>query len=293
VQLVAEDERLRTVRDAVGDVAVPARPERVLPLGFAAVDALIVLGVRPAAAPLHMSHAAGSIADYQRPFLPGIETYSVVDEGLGRILELRPDLILAEAGTPFSLDALRAIAPTVILGSAGAERRLLDVATALGLRARAEAKLAEHAAKMARARRLLAPAAATEKVALLRLHQKQFRLYGDSLGCVSVLFGDLGFTPASLVQRRVVEPGRAESALDEESLSLLDADRIFLYVDPPARERTMALLDRNPVWQSLPAVRAGRVHTVSGAIIWDTILARERIADDVLEAYGQERIFGI
>ena len=215
---------------------------------------------------------------------------SVFDAGLERILATHPDLILADAGTPFSIDQLRRVAPTVVMRVASAEQRLLDVGTVLGLRDRAEARLAEHAEKMQRARALLAPFAATETVALLRVHQKQFRLYGDRLGCAPVLFDVLGLRPSPLVQRRVIEPGLSQSPLSEESLALLDADRVFLYVDPPAQARTHLLLARNPVWRTLPAVRAGRVHRLTSAIIWNSVLARERMVDDVLEAYGQERI---
>lgn len=292
VERVREDANERTLRDALGEVTVPAHPTRVLPLGFTATDALVVLGVTPAAAPLHMSHAEGDFADYARPYLRGVPSLSVFDAGLERILATHPDLILADAGTPFSIDQLRRVAPTVVMRVASAEQRLLDVGTVLGLRDRAEARLAEHAEKMQRARALLAPFAGTETVALLRVHQKQFRLYGDRLGCAPVLFDVLGLRPSPLVQRRVIEPGLSQSPLSEESLALLDADRVFLYVDPPAQARTHLLLARNPVWRTLPAVRAGRVHRLTSAIIWNSVLARERMVDDVLEAYGQERICG-
>ncbi len=73
----------------------------------------------------------------------------------------------------------------------------------------------------------------------------------------------------------------------------MDGDRIFHFTWDKGDGEGDALAEdvlSDPLWKSLSAVRAGRVHAVSDAI-WNTpggILAARLMLDDIARIYGVE-----
>jgi ABC-type Fe3+-hydroxamate transport system substrate-binding protein len=281
----------RLVHGAFGATRVPAQPQRVVAFGMTVTDQLIVLGVKPVAAMLHMSRLGGRFADHERPFLAGVDGLPY-DVGITGLAAERPDLILVSSPQNLlSLDQLGQAAPTVAIGSIDPRQQLRDVAAVVGRSEEATRKLAEYDAGLALARQRLAPFAG-QTVALLRLHLKQFRLYGDKLGGAPAIYDELGLHPPPFVKEHVISKDLMTFSIRDEMLPELDADQILVFVDPPSREHMRHLLAENPLWQATPAVQAGHIHYVSSALIWDTILAREHITDEVLRAFDLPPVFG-
>ena len=79
----------------------------------------------------------------------------------------------------------------------------------------------------------------------------------------------------------------------KESIPDMDGDRIFHFTYDNGDGEGDALANEvleDPLWQSLSAVQAGRVHAVSDAI-WNTaggILAARLMLEDIARIYGVE-----
>jgi iron complex transport system substrate-binding protein len=291
IEIVGEESGARLVRHPLGTARVPLHPRRVLALDPPVTDCLILLGVRPVGAPILGNLGGSGFMDYQRPYLDG--TAGVLGwEGAEAYLRLRPDLILGAGTGGGALAVLERIAPTVVAGRAGPKERLVDVGAALGLPEVARARIAEYDAGLAEARRRITPVLEDQTVAIVRLHMKQQRLYGDTLQGAPLFYRELGMRPSPFVQRAVIDRKLDRVWLGEEEIAELDADHIFLFADAPARERTLALLEQSPVWAAMPARRRRQVHVGSSAFVSATLLAREHLVDEVLVALGKEPIFG-
>ena len=104
----------RTVTDATGKtLALPARPERILPLSEPTLDATLALGLRPIATTA--GRGQNAIPSYLSSRAKGIESVgSLGAPNLEQVAELAPDVILLD-GTAFQdaavVDKLRQIAP--------------------------------------------------------------------------------------------------------------------------------------------------------------------------------------
>lgn len=111
-----------TIESALGSAVIPAKPERVITLGWGSADTAQALGVTPIG--VEIDSWAGDADGYQPWFRTAVEEsgeelptvitmYPELD--LEAVLALDPDLILAPNSglTPEQYDALAAFAPTV------------------------------------------------------------------------------------------------------------------------------------------------------------------------------------
>jgi iron complex transport system substrate-binding protein len=129
--------------------------------------------------------------------------------------------------------------------------------------------------------------ATEEEVSLIRFLPGQIRIYQlDSFS--GVLLRDLGFKRPEIqnVEAFAIMTGK-------ESIPDMDGDRIFHFTWDTGDGEGDALTEDvlgDPLWRSLSAVQAGRVHAVSDAI-WNTaggILAAELMLADIARIYGIE-----
>jgi len=122
---------------------------------------------------------------------------------------------------------------------------------------------------------------------VIRFLPGQIRIYQlDSFS--GVLLKDVGFDrPANQnVEEFAIRTGK-------ESIPDMDGDRIFHFTWDTGDGQGDALAEEvlaDPLWQSLSAVQAGKVHAVSDAI-WNTaggILAARLMLEDIARIYGVE-----
>lgn len=284
--LLSSAANAREVTDATGPVEVPDAPQRVVVLTNEGTEAVLALGVTPVGAVNSWNgdpwwdHIAARMGDA----VP-VGKESAVN--LELIAALEPDLILANLQRHEEIrPQLTAIAPTVmsreLRGDWKDNMRLY--AAALGRSDAAEAAIADYDAQVAALSADLGDHL-KEKVSVIRFLPGQIRIYQlDSFS--GVVLRDLGFDrPANQnVEAFAIRTGK-------ESIPDMDGDRIFWFTwetgngegDAAARD----VLD-DPLWQSLSAVKAGRVHEVSDAI-WNTaggILAARLMLRDIRGIYG-------
>jgi iron complex transport system substrate-binding protein len=99
----------------------------------------------------------------------------------------------------------------------------------------------------------------------------------------AVLYQDLGLAVPELVRTVSDGEGGIWKSVSMEALAKLDADHIFL-INSDKASGSEAL--RDPIWQSLPAVKNGNVHEYGPETSWlyTGTIANSQMIDDVLES---------
>ncbi len=276
----------REVDHALGTTEVPDEPQRVVVLTNEGTEALLALGVTPVGAANSWNgdpwwdHIADAMAD-----ATPVGTESAVN--LELVAALEPDLIIGNAQRHEEIfPQLSTIAPTVmsqeLRGDWKVNFRLY--AEALGRVAEGDAAIAGYDAVVANLVEKLGPAL-DEEVSVIRFLPGQIRIY--QLNSFSgVLLGDLGFARPEIqdVDAFAIFTGK-------EAIPDMDGDRIFHFTwdkGDGAGDSLAEEVQSDPLWQSLSAVQAGRVHAVSDAI-WNTaggILAANLMLQDIARIYG-------
>lgn len=284
VRVVATTDTGRTIRHHLGETKVPLAPQRIVSLDVA--DNLLTLGITPiAVGDWEQSYLSDALAD-----VPTVG--SALEPNLELISSLTPDLILLHTEGDFALDQydlLNQIAPAVVVTDPEENFRLSEreVGLVLGQAEAVEARIAEYEARIGNARTQVADRIGDGTVALVNVRQDHYRLYGIKVGYTGpFLYGELGMTPAALVQELVTEDANIHISL--ETLPRLDADSIFVLYQTTLTQQWQEL-QAQPLWQALPAVQAGHVYTLTGNYWYASgLLAHEAKIADVLRALERD-----
>ena len=254
-QVVSTAEATRVVEHAKGQSEIPAEPQRIVTLHNVFAEALTALGLspvgsveRPSGMPVQLAAALANTTSVGHHSEPDFEL----------VLGLEPDLILAQDSQQGDNYArLSAIAPTLLLDEPDAEWRdwYRGLGAALGKTDAAEAAIAAYDEKAAAIRAALAEQRPGETVLLLRVREKDMRVYGGARRSGPVLYQDLGLTPHAMVP---LDEDHQEISF--ENLPELTADHIFIMVEDAEK---MTTIEQSDLWQRLPAVQAGHVYKVN------------------------------
>lgn len=276
----------RDVTDSMGTVTVPDAPKRIVVLTNEGTEALLALGVTPVGAA--NSWNGDPWWDHISDAMDGAEPVGKESAvNLELIAALEPDLILANKQRHEEIyPQLTAIAPTVMSKELRGDWKINFrlYAEALGKEQEADAAIADYDASVADLREKLGDHL-NEEVSVIRFVPGQIRIYQlDSFS--GVLLKDIGFhRPANQnVEEFAIRTGK-------ESIPDMDGDRIFYFTYDTGDGKGMSLEEEvlaDPLWQSLSAVKAGKVHQVSDAI-WNTaggILAAKLMLQDIAGIYG-------
>ncbi len=276
----------RDVTDSMGTVTVPDAPKRIVVLTNEGTEALLALGVTPVGAA--NSWNGDPWWDHISDAMDGAEPVGKESAvNLELIAALEPDLILANKQRHEEIyPQLTAIAPTVMSKELRGDWKINFrlYAEALGKEQEADAAIADYDASVADLREKLGDHL-NEEVSVIRFVPGQIRIYQlDSFS--GVLLKDIGFhRPANQnVEEFAIRTGK-------ESIPDMDGDRIFYFTYDTGDGKGTSLEEQvlaDPLWQSLSAVKAGKVHQVSDAI-WNTaggILAAKLMLHDIAGIYG-------
>ncbi|AJY45873.1 ABC transporter substrate-binding protein [Martelella endophytica] len=276
----------RSITSAMGTVDVPDQPQRVVVLTNEGTEAVLALGVQPVGAVNSWhgdpwwDHIDGAMGDA----VP-VGTESAVN--LEMVAALEPDLILANRQRHEEVyPQLSAIAPTVMSEELRGDWKVNFelYAAALGQDEKGREVIAGYDTAVADLRAKLGDAV-DEKVSVIRFLPGQIRIYQlDSFS--GVLLKDIGFDRPDNqnVDAFAIRTGK-------ESIPDMDGDRIFYFTWETGNGEGEAMegeVLNDPLWQSLSAVQAGRVHAVSDAV-WNTaggIIAARLMLDDIARIYG-------
>jgi iron complex transport system substrate-binding protein len=276
----------REVEHAMGVTEVPDDPQRVVVLTNEGTEALLALGVMPVGAANswngdpwwdHITEAMGDAVP--------VGTESAVN--LELVAALEPDLILGNAQRHEEIyPQLSTIAPTVLSQELRGDWKinLRLYAATLGREEEGTEVIAGYDAAVEELGAKLG-SALEEQVSVIRFLPGQIRIYQlDSFS--GVLLQDVGFQRPAIqdVDEFAIFTGK-------ESIPDMDGDRIFHFTydtgDGEANAMARDVLD-DPIWQSLSAAQAGRVHAVDDAL-WNTaggVIAARLMLEDIARIYG-------
>lgn len=244
-----------------GEVTIKKAPERVVALTVASADALISLGVQPvavAADPDTLQAAfpwmVDSIKDVSNNKL--VSPSGVPDAEA--IAQIHPDLIVGETWLfkdQAAYDQVNKIAPTVVANSTALnvdwDQRLLNAAAALNKTDEAKTIIADIRAEFTKVGEQV-PDIADKTYQFVRVDPDG---YGFGNGSVLGLFG---LKPASNQDNTQNGP-----PLSKENTAQLNADLLGVWA--PAKQLRDGL-DKDPLFQNLPAVKNGTVFYADLAI---------------------------
>lgn len=248
---------------SLGNIEIPAAPERVAALSLADSDIAYAFGYSP-------------LSIYQNPFAESglwpwlAEKYEAQETTIfptnsvpvEKILELNPDIILAGGRSDvatFYAD-LSAIAPTTAW-QAGVfndswQEQTLFAGRALGKQARAAQLVSETEASIATLSEAF-PQIAGKTFSLSFLHSEAAlnTIYREQDFAVQ-FFKNLGFELSPELAELAAKEGAFQGNLSLETLNLIDADVVMLAFSSAEMQ---AAYDANPLYQQLAAVKEDRV----------------------------------
>lgn len=245
----------RLVKHAMGQTEIPLAPERIVTLHNVFAEALVVMGLSPIGS---VDRPSGMPTQLLESLAGTISVGLHSDPNFELVLTLEPELILAqEAQQGDNYERLSAIAPTLLLNEPDNEWRewYHGLGEALGRTEEVDAAITAYDDRAAATRAVLAEERGDETVLLLRVREKDIRVYGGARRSGPVLFNDLGLTPHEMVP---LDDDHTE--ISAENIPWLTADHIFLMVEDVDR---MTSIEQSELWQRLPAVQAGQVYPVN------------------------------
>ncbi|NUU15690.1 iron-siderophore ABC transporter substrate-binding protein [Cellulomonas humilata] len=264
----AEDIFPVSIDSTLGTADIPAKPERVVTLGWGAADIAFSLGTTPVG--IEADTWGGDADGYQPWFREAVEesgdelptTIAMYPElDIDAVVALEPDLVLApQSGLDqATFDQLSALVPVVAYPGEPWQTSLEDQVTiaaeALGVPEKAEALLAERQAAI--------DDAANENPELSGL-TFAYVYGGDQPGALSVyLPGDprvelltgLGLQLAPSVSTLTSSPGTFVATLGLENADQLnDAQLLFTWFNDTDEQ---AATEAQPLWAQIPAFASG------------------------------------
>lgn len=255
-QEASSSDKTITVRDAKGEVEIPAEPKRIVDLSGNS-DILSLLGYSVAGTANSDAYDYTQLPTYLQEPLQGAKIlgYSIQDTmDIEGILELHPDLIIISGVQEKMYEQLKKIAPTLMVELAQTDWRQ-DVNTFARMmqqedRAASWLKSYDEKAKKAGAAVRKANGEDTTYLALLASGGQLFVF--DAAGIGSVLYEDMGLKkPANMPRQDSI----SLPVISYEGLADLDADHLIVV----GTDADMKALKKNSIYKSMQAVKNNRV----------------------------------
>lgn len=255
-QEASSSDKTITVRDAKGEVEIPAEPKRIVDLSGNS-DILSLLGYSVAGTANSDAYDYTQLPTYLQEPLQGAKIlgYSMQDTmDIEGILELHPDLIIISGVQEKMYEQLKKIAPTLMVELAQTDWRQ-DVNTFARMlqqedRAASWLKSYDEKARKAGAAVRKANGEDTTYLALLASGGQLFVF--DAAGIGSVLYEDMGLKkPANMPRQDSI----SLPVISYEGLADLDADHLIVV----GTDADMKALKKNSIYKSMQAVKNNRV----------------------------------
>lgn len=293
-KMFSEEAGRKVLTHKYGKTVLPEKPQRIAVVGLE--DTAISMGLPIVAA--HVVDSSYLYGDFKKL---GIANISINADtrtiNLEEVQAIQPDLILLrDSYDKNAYNALSKIAPVAPLDLQKAEITELAAAEAAGYPELGEKRLKDYYAKVKAARMRIKSRIGDSTVAYLRVLKKELRLYPYSTNRISsFLYELLNLRPDPMAVE--LDTAKNNMALSMESLPDIRADYIIVssgYGANSANSQEAAAkhyeeLRTDPLWNALPAVRAGNILDVD-SLIWNAhgLIAKELAIDDLDRWLGGE-----
>ncbi|KAA6451213.1 ABC transporter substrate-binding protein [Bacillus swezeyi] len=281
-------EETRVVETVNGDITVPAKPKRVVTIGYAAT--MLAFGIKP------LGETGKYLASpYIKDQVTGVKNIGAKDGvsvSVEKILDLKPDLIVSMTNDSKVYEKLSKIAPTVVYPFGtfkDAREEMKTFGELLGKEKEAEEWTKTFNQKMKAVRAKIKDAAVQDETfSLIGAYAKSLYIYGSyGYRGGEAIYQQLGLTPPDSVKKDAIDAADGYKVISFEVLPKYAGDYIF--VD----ESYNGTLDQdNPVWKSLDAVKKGRVFFLDPDRFWPydpnaVQVQAEEIADMIVKQKKQ------
>ncbi len=274
----------RTITDVIGEVEVPANPQRVVVLDGPQLDACLAVGVKPVGAVTGFEGAA--FPAYLGDMTEGIENVGTISEpNLEKIIALEPDLILGSNLRNEEIHHLLVeIAPTVFSEAVSDDWRGNFELFTNALNKQDEAKEISGAfdARLEEFRAATDGERGEWVISIVRFLADHVRLY-NTTSFIGTILTAADLTLPESQQGPDPETGSIFTQISLEQIHLADGTHIFTcaYGDP--KDTQAAEFASSTLWQSLQAVQDDRVYWVDDDFWMVAIgyLAANRVVDDL------------
>ena len=262
----------RTISTVMGDVEIPANPQRVACYTWA--GDLVSLGITPVISnDADLASMSEVLAGTQKSLFENPEEIMAAD----------PDLIIIRDKDDY--ETYSKIAPTLVVEyDTPLEERMAFFGEVFGLEDKAQELLDAFHAKVERYVQDFKDKGLYGKTVVIAFpNENSVWVYGDDFGFGGqLLYPTLGFQVTDLVQEKLIDTKEQRGEISWELVNdYLDADFIEIYL-PDAALQTM--LDNNDVWQAVPAVKNGNI------ITYDSQYDRKSlyVMDKALDSYHDQ-----
>lgn len=273
--------------DGLGnEVTIPANPQRIIASYLE--DYLVALGVKPVA----QWSVPNGIQDYLQGDLKDIPTIAY-DLPFEAVTSFTPDLLILGSNSTVDggkYDQYNKIAPTFVLGdevNSDWRKALLKIGEVLQKKDQAQKVLDDYEVKASDAKTKLQAVIPDQSVAAIWLVANKFYVVSDKLSSGAVLYNDLGLKVPNVVKEISAAGTGSWNEISLEKLADLDADHLIL-INSDKATGSEALKD--PIWQSIPAVKNGHVYEYEATSSWLYYgpVASSQMIDNVLKDIAKQ-----
>lgn len=274
-------EKTVTVTDVRGEVEIPAEPQRIVDLSGNS-DILSILGYKVVGTANSDAYDYTKFPSYLEDTLSGAEIlgYSMQDTmDIEAVMNLNPDLIVISTVQEKMYDQLSEIAPTVMIQLEALDWKedVKAFAKVFNKEDAANEWLANYEAKAKEAGDKIKAEYGEDTTYLSFLASGgQFFIF-DGAGFGSVLYEDMGLAkPEGMPEQSDI----SLPVVTYEGLASIKADYIFLITT----DEDYAQLESNAIWNSLPAVKEGKVVKLTASPYFNqgySSIGREILVDEI------------
>ena len=274
-------EKTVTVTDVRGEVEIPAEPQRIVDLSGNS-DILSILGYKVVGTANSDAYDYTKFPSYLEDTLSGAEIlgYSMQDTmDIEAVMNLNPDLIVISTVQEKMYDQLSEIAPTVMIQLEALDWKedVKAFAKVFNKEDAANEWLANYEAKAKEAGDKIKAEYGEDTTYLSFLASGgQFFIF-DGAGFGSVLYEDMGLAkPEGMPEQSDI----SLPVVTYEGLASIKADYIFLITT----DEDYAQLENNAIWNSLPAVKEGKVVKLTASPYFNqgySSIGREILVDEI------------
>lgn len=274
-------EKTVTVTDVRGEVEIPAEPQRIVDLSGNS-DILSILGYKVVGTANSDAYDYTKFPSYLEDTLSGAEIlgYSMQDTmDIEAVMNLNPDLIVISTVQEKMYDQLSEIAPTVMIQLEALDWKedVKAFAKVFNKEDAANEWLANYETKAKEAGDKIKAEYGEDTTYLSFLASGgQFFIF-DGAGFGSVLYEDMGLAkPEGMPEQSDI----SLPVVTYEGLASIKADYIFLITT----DEDYAQLESNAIWNSLPAVKEGKVVKLTASPYFNqgySSIGREILVDEI------------